>query len=342
MKKNVFLLIACVCLVGSCTVKKPAKEYFPSWNNCEALSALQEYVADVTNPQSEHFIPVEDRIATFDMDGTFIGELDPTYFEYSLLEYRALEDSSYAAPADVQSAAMDIRSFVSNGTPLPEGFDLIHAHAAAKAYAGMTLEQFDEYVTNYANTPACGFKGMTYAKSFYQPMLEVFEFLEANDFTYYVVSGSDRFLCRALVRPLGIQPNRVIGMDVQLCTSNQGEMNALDYTMDKNEQIIRTDKLLLKNLKTNKVLQIMQEIGKKPVLTFGNSGGDCAMHNLCLSNGYHSAAFMLVADDEARDFANREKALSLADKWRKAGYYVISMRDDFKTIYGKGVEKSQP
>ncbi len=72
MKKNVFLLIACVCLVCSCTVKKPAKEYFPSWNNCEALSALQEYVADVTNPQSEHFIPVEDRIATFDMDGTFI------------------------------------------------------------------------------------------------------------------------------------------------------------------------------------------------------------------------------------------------------------------------------
>lgn len=114
---------------------------------------------------------------------------------------------------------------------------------------------------------------------------------------------------RALVRPLGIQPNRVIGMDVQLCTSNQGEMNALDYTMDKNEQIIQTGKLLLKNLKTNKVLQIMQEIGKKPVLTFGNSGGDCAMHNLCLSNGYHSAAFMLVADDEARDFANREKAL---------------------------------
>lgn len=86
----------------------------------------------------------------------------------------------------------------------------------------------------------------------------------------------------------------------------------------------------------------MQEIGKKPVLTFGNSGGDCAMHNLCLSNGYHSAVFMLVADDEARDFANREKALSLADKWREAGYYVISMRDDFKTIYGKGVEKSQP
>ena len=76
-----------------------------------------------------------------------------------------------------------------------------------------------------------------------------------------------------------------------------------------------------------------------PVLSFGNSGGDCAMHNYCLANPLRSAAFMLIADDEARDQANREKALALAVQWREAGYYVISMRDDFKTIYGNGVEK---
>ena len=66
------------------------------------------------------------------------------------------------------------------------------------------------------------------------------------------------------------------------------------------------------------------------------------MHNFCLSNPtYKSAAFMLIADDEARDHANREKALSLGNQWREAGYHVISMRDDFKTIYGNGVEKTE-
>jgi hypothetical protein len=87
------------------------------------------------------------------------------------------------------------------------------------------------------------------------------------------------------------------------------------------------------------VLQISQEIGKVPVLTFGNSGGDAAMHNYCLGNTKHrTAAFMLIADDDARDHANREKALKLGQQWREAGYHVISMRDDFKTIYGQGVE----
>ena len=100
-----------------------------------------------------------------------------------------------------------------------------------------------------------------------------------------------------------------------------------------------TEEFLIKDLKTNKVLQIAQEIGKIPVLSFGNSGGDAAMHNYCLGNTLKSAAFMLVADDPERDHANREKALTLGEKWRQAGYHVISMRDDFKTIYGPGVQK---
>ena len=318
------------------------KTFFPSWNNCEALTALQDYVVDVTNPMSSNFISAEDRIATFDMDGTFVGELYPTYFEYNLLEYRVLDDATYRdkAPEDVREAAQDIRDFVRNGKALPDHFDMIHARAAAKAYAGMTIAEFDAYVKTYAAFPANGFTGMTYGQSFYRPMLEVFDYLKANGFTYYVVSGSDRFICRALVESIGIEPNRVIGMDVRLVSSSQGEEAGVNYTMGREEDIVRTDSLLIKNLKTNKVLQITQEIGKVPVLSFGNSGGDSAMHNYCLGNKkYRTAAFMLIADDDARDHANREKALTLGEKWREAGYYVISMRDDFKTIYGPGVEK---
>ena len=323
------------------TPQPPQKEYFTLWNPCEALTALQDYVRDVTDPASANFIPAEDRIATFDMDGTFVGELYPTYFEYNLLEYRALDDANYEAPEDVKETAQEIRDFVRTGKKLPDHFDMKHAYAAAKAYAGMTLAEFDAYVKAYAAMPANGFTGMTYGESFYQPMLEVFDYLKANGFTYYVVSGSDRFICRALVESIGIPSNRVIGMDVRLHSTSQGDVEGVNYTMGREEDIVRTDELIIKNLKTNKVLQISQEIGKVPVLSFGNSGGDAAMHNFALGNQkYKSAAFMLIADDDERDHANREKALTLGEQWRTAGYHVISMRDDFRTIYGEGVVKT--
>ena len=324
------------------TVVKPAREYFTLWNQCEALTALQDYVKDVTNPNSPNYIKEEDRIATFDMDGTFVGELYPTYFEYNLLEYRALDDATYEAPKDVMETAQEIRDFVRNGKKLPDHFDMKHAYAAAKAYAGMTLAEFDTYVKTYALQPANGFSGMTYGQSHYKPMLEVFDYLKDNGFTYYVVSGSDRFICRALVDDIGIPSNRVIGMDVRLHSTSQGTEEGVNYTMGKEEDLVRTDELIIKNLKTNRVLQISQEIGKVPVPSFGNSGGDAAMHNYALGNAqYKSAAFMLIADDDARDHANREKALTLGQQWREAGYHVISMRDDFKTIYGPSVVKTE-
>ena len=346
MKKVYFLLIFVVGILSGCstteTETQPKVDYFTQWNTCEALTALKAYVEDVTNPKSANFIKEEDRIATFDMDGTFVGELYPTYFEYNLLEYRVLDDPAYKniAPDDVKETAQQIRDFVRNGIKLPDHFDMKHAYSAAKAYAGMTLAEFDAYVKAYAAKQANGFSGMTYGQSFYKPMLQVFDYLKANGFTFYVVSGSDRFICRALVESIGIAPNRVIGMDVKLRSTSQGTELGVDYTMKQKENIIRTDELIIKNLKTNKVLQISQEIGKVPVLSFGNSGGDCAMHNYALSNTLKSAAFMLIADDDARDHANREKALKLGDQWREAGYHVISMRDDFKTIYGEGVEKT--
>ena len=348
MKKNVVIVLytLILCIFVGCNSNEPAqpKNYFTLWNDCEALTALQQYVTDVTNPSSPNYIEPGDRIATFDMDGTFVGELYPTYFEYNLLEYRVLDDASYRdqAPEDVCQTAQEIRDFVRLGSKLPDHFDMKHAYAAAKAYSGMTLAEFDRYVKTYAATPANGFTGMTYAQSFYKPMLEVFKYLEANGFTYYVVSGSDRFICRALTESLGIAPNRVIGMDVRLQSTSQGTEAGVNYTMGKEEDIVRTDELIIKNLKTNKVLQIAQEIGKVPVLSFGNSGGDCAMHNYCLGNTNHKTlAFMLIADDDARDHANRAKALQLGEQWREAGYIVISMHDDFKTIYGDGVEKTE-
>ena len=339
MKRTIYLLtLLPLVLLTSCG----QKHYFTLWNECDSLTTLKAYVKDVTNKKSDNYIPVEDRIATFDMDGTFIGELYPTYFEYNMLEYRVLEDTSYKdiAPAEVVAAATAIRNKNREGTPLPDHFDMIHARAAAKAYSGMTIAEFKQYVKDYSNNTPFGFTGMTYATSFYKPMLEVFEYLEANDFTYYVVSGSDRFICQALVESIGIKSNYVIGMDVRLEGKDQGTTEGVDYTLGVDETVLRTEDLIIKNLKMNKVQQIAQEIGKYPVLSFGNSSGDSAMHNYCLSNpNYKSEAFMLIADDEEEDHVDMNETNKRKAAWEEAHYNIISMKNDFKTIYGEGVTK---
>ena len=342
MKKIISKLSLLLALVPLTACDYSVKEYFKLWNECSSLTTLKQYVEDVTNKNSKNFIPEEDRIATFDMDGTFIGELYPTYFEYNMLEYRVLEDASYKdkAPADVVETANDIRKFVREGVALPDHFDMKHAYAAAKAYSGFTINEFDNYVKEYAKNTPNGFEGMTFATSFYKPMLEVFDYLKANHFTYYVVSGSDRYICRALVDSLGIAPEHVIGMDVELASDKQGDTPGVDYTYTVNDKLIRTDNLLIKNLKTNKVKQIMTDIGKVPVLSFGNSSGDEAMHNFCKQNTqYKTEVFMLIADDDERDHANLVETAKRKAKWEDNKYNIISMKNDFKTIYGEGVKK---
>lgn len=342
MKRKLLLVLPLIVLATGCKGSIQRK-YFKLWNNCSSLTKLIDYVKDVTNKHSKNYIPVEDRIATFDMDGTFIGELYPTYFEYNLLEYRGLDDPTYKdiAPDDVKEAAQNIRDFVRDGTKLPDDFEMVHARAAAKAYAGMSIAEFDKYVKDYAKTPANGFNGMTYGESFYKPMLEVFNYLEKNDFTYYVISGSDRFICRALVDSIGIAPNRVIGMDVELKTTDQNTAD-YKYTMDTDEYVIRTENVLIKNVKNSKVKQIEQEIGKIPVLSFGNSSGDEAMHNFCKTNKqYKTETFMLIADDPDEDHVNLEETAKRKAKWETNNYNIISMKDDFKTIYGTNVTKTE-
>ncbi len=170
----VSILCSCSSTENDNLVKR---DYFTKWNSCEALTTLKEYVEDVTNPNSKNYIKEDDRIATFDMDGTCVGALYPTYFEYNLLEYRALDDPTYKdkSPDDVKEAAQYISDFVRNCKKLPDHFDIKHANAAAKAYAGMTLAEFDAHVKVYAAKQANGFKGMTYGQSVSQPMLQVFD-----------------------------------------------------------------------------------------------------------------------------------------------------------------------
>ena len=344
MKKILTVLMALVMVLALAVpvMAEEEEELFQYWNKeAPALKALIEYVETVTDETSPDYIPPADRIATFDMDGTLCAELNPTYLEYYTLAWRILKDTSWEPDAEMLEFGRMLRDHALDKS-FPDHMDMLHAQHAAKAYAGMTLTQFADFITNCLVREADGFEGMSYANTFYVPMIEVVEYLQDNDFKVFICSGSDRFLCRTYIEGvLDIPYEQIIGMDVAVEATNQNGADGLDYVYTNEDNIIRTDNLLIKNLKMNKVAQIVRDIGRQPVLSFGNSGGDMSMHNYTIfNNRYKSMAFMLIADDSERDYGDAEKVQPLKEKWEANGYQVISMRDDFLTIYGEEVTKT--
>ena len=346
MKKIIACLLAVFALC-SCSSGKAATK-FEYWNECNSLTTLKEFVSNSVNEKSKGYIPQEDRLAVFDMDGTLYGELYPTYLEYVMYQYRVLEDETYKSKATEEqiTLATEIKNGIMDGQPTagnfyPSGTDMRHATLAAEVYAGMTVQEFNAYVDAFLQKEVPTFINMTYGSAFYLPMKEVVSYLQENDYSVYVVSGSDRMLCRRLCcNYLNIAPDHIIGMDVELRATNQGDEPGVNYTLIPEDQILRSSNLVIKNLKFNKVALINKEIGKQPVLSFGNSGGDQAMHIYTITNNpYPSAAFMLVADDAERDYAVLEKTKDYPKKWSDLGFNVVSMKNDFKTIYGEKVIK---
>ena len=329
MKKFLSLCLALVMILGLFSfgaASASAEEYtteeiFADWNDgAPALGALIDYVEAVTDESSPDFIPPVDRIAVFDMDGTLCAELCPTYLEYYLLAWRILKDPSYTPDAEMLEFGRMLRDHAID-KDFPDHMDMRHALHAAKAYAGMTLKEFADFVTGCIIRNVDGFEGMTYATAFYTPMVEVVDYLQDHGFKVYICSGSDRFICRTYIEGmLDIPYEQVIGMDVRLEATGQHGEDGLDYVFTAGDDVIRTDQLLIKNLKMNKVTQIVQEIGRKPVLSFGNSSGDVSMHMYTISNNpYRSAAFMLVADDDVRDYGNPAKTEAEVGRFRLPG-----------------------
>ena len=304
---------------------------------------LTAFVKAATDESSPDFIPVEDRIATFDFDGTLFCETDPNYFDYTMLVYRVTEDPNYKDKAsDFEKAvAAKIVDQNENGTKYEE-LPVEHGQAVASAFKGMTVDEFYSYVHEFMKQPMPSYEGMTRGGGFYQPMVQVVDYLQANDFTVYVVSGTDRLIVRGIFSdescPIDLPLDQVIGSDETLVGSAQGDADGLDYTFAKDEKLVLGGEFTLKDLKENKVYLIQREIAKQPVLSFGNSSGDFAMDNYALSNPDHSAAaFQLCCDDLERENGSESKANSMREDCQKNGYVPVSMANDWKTIYGDGV-----
>ena len=321
-------------------------QVFPSWNADSAtLDELVAFVADCTDETSPNYLEPEERIATFDMDGTIISEKAPVYIDYCMTMYRVLDDPTYEASEEEIDAAMQIRehAYTEGETFHPEGItkdDLV-----ASAFAGMTPEEFREYVATFAeNQDVVGFDGMTYAESFYKPMIEVIEYLKANDFDVWMVSACEREVVRGLVDRFDIPYDRVIATDVPYVASGKGEDEAADdYNMGQDEEILLGAPLAeVECGKSGKPAAIAREIGRRPVLAFGNSSGDYSMLNYAEGNPDHvGMGFFVVCDDTEREYGSAEKAADFYSKVEEEGWTAISMANDWATIYGENVQKTE-
>ena len=325
---------------------KKAKDFKYWTKDAVAKQKLIEFVTDVTNKKSKNFIPVEDRLAVFDMDGTFIGESMPCYFEWMLYLERALNDPDYMpSPEDRAYAEMvdaEIRAGHFMTGKFPKGIDLGEAKSQQSVFAGMTPKDYEAYVKRFMKKPVEGLTNLKWGEAFYLPMVEVIKYLQANNFTVYIVTGSDRPATRVMASELlKIPYDNVIGTNPQILASNQGDTSADNYNYRQDDYLIRGG-LTQKNLKMNKVIAIEHEIGKQPVLAFGNSGGDTSMLNYALAgNKYKSLAFFVICDDTERELGNIDKANKCISLAEKNGWIKISMRDDFKTIYGDEVKRAE-
>jgi phosphoserine phosphatase len=220
---------------------------FKYWNKeGAAYQQLTGYVKDVTNPKSKNFIPKEDRIAVFDLDGTLICETTPSYFEWMLYLDRALNDPTFKPKAEDKAYAEEVKAAIENvGIPnpkpdakgkMPGDMDKRQAISQNSVFAGMTQPEYEAYVKKFMETPAEGLTNLKRGESFYLPMVEVVSYLTANDFKVFIVSGTDRQALRILAEGvLPIEKDRIIGTDITWLASHQQGKDGLDYVYQKND-----------------------------------------------------------------------------------------------------------
>lgn len=308
-----------------------------------AMKSIVEFVEASADESSEGYIPQADRVAVFDMDGTLFGERFPTYFNDWLYIQRALYDDSYEAPEDLKAFARAWEAKVLDGVPIDD-FDAKEREMGPQLYEGLTPDEYVQVVQKFRDSSVWGFEGMTYGEAFFQPMVALVRYLSENGWSCYVVSATYRDAVRVMCEGvLGewIPADRVIGTDLLYVSSGDENQDSMFYELEPSDELEVAGSLFIKNQKTNKATAIQREIGRVPVLAFGNSTGDFSMATYTLSNQkYEGRAYMLLCDDTERDYGDPKKAAEFKQQCEECGFATISEKDEFTLLYPEGVKKT--
>ena len=298
----------------------------PSWNDGDIKKAIMAYVEDVTNSSSANFIPVADRIATFDNDGTLWSE-QPVYLQF------------YFAVSRVKAMAADHPEW-KNKQPfkaiLENDMEALMAQGekglleiVMTTHAGTTTDEFEALVSDWIATAEHPIKKKKFKELVFQPMLELLDYLRANDFKTFIVSGGGIEFMRPWTEEVyNIPKDQVVGSSIQ----TEYEYN------DGKPFIKRLPKLDLNDDKEGKPVGINRYIGRKPVFAAGNSDGDLQMLRWTDANKLKTFKLYVHHTDSIREWAydrtshvgKFDKAL---DEAGEKGWSIASMKDDWNIIY---------
>jgi phosphoglycolate phosphatase-like HAD superfamily hydrolase len=320
------MVVAAVCALLSSAVVWAADDPLPSWNEGSVKQAVVAFVGRVTTEGGPDFIPPAERIATFDNDGTLWAE-QPIYFQVQF----ALDRVKALAPKHPEwkekqpfkpLLAGDMKGFTAGGAKAL-------VEVLAVSHSGMTTEEFEAIVKNWlatANHPR--FK-RPYTEIVYQPMLELLDYLRANGFKTFIVSGGGVEFMRVWVEQVyGIPPEQVVGsMGKQKFDMRDGrpvllKLPAVDFVDDKE----------------GKPIGIQKFIGRRPIFAFGNSDGDHQMLQWTAAGSgprfmglvHHTDAEREWAYDRTSHIGRLDKAL---DEANAKGWTVVDMAKDWKRIF---------
>ena len=302
----------------------------PTWADGPTRSAIVEFTKRVT-AEGPDYVPPEERIAVFDNDGTLWCE-KPAYIQLDFIVRRLAEkasgDPSLADQQPYQSAVSgDLKWFGDAITKHYQGDDgdvKVLAGAVMSLHQSMKVEDHATRVAAFYAEASHPTLGRPYKACTYAPMVELLRYLEGHGFTCYIVSGGGRDFMRPITSTIyGIPPERVVGSAQGLkFEGNDGHGDlliqpALDIWDDGPEKPVR----------------IWSRIGRRPILSAGNSNGDDEMLLYSGRPGKPALRLLVNHDDAEREFAytaGAERVLAHADQF---GWTVVSMRDDWTTVF---------
>jgi phosphoserine phosphatase len=303
-----------------------AADPLPSWNDGLARQAIIAFVEKVTKESSPDFVPVPERVATFDNDGTLWSEL-PMYFQafyiFDQIKKMAPQHPAWREREPFASVLKgDMQTAIAGGEKA-----LVEMMAAT--HSGMTTEEFEESVTAWLANAKHPVSGKPFTGMVFQPMLELLAYLRANGFKTFIVSGGGIEFMRVWTEKVyGIPPEQVVGTS-----------GGLKYELrDGTPVIVKTPELVHNDDKDGKPVGIQRHIGRRPIAAFGNSDGDLQMlqwtaagkrTHFCLYV-HHTDAAREWAYDRASHVGRLDKGLAEA---KAKGWTVVSMKDDWRTIY---------
>lgn len=303
-----------------------AADPLPSWADTATKMGIVAFVEKVTDPSSPDFVPVPERIATFDNDGCLWAE-QPMYFQaifiFDRIKALATDHPEWKDKEPFASVLKgDMKAVLAGG-------EKAVLEMAMATHAGMTTVEFEAIVNEWINTAKHPDTGKLYREMIYQPMLELLDYLRANDFKTFIASGGGiEFMRPWAEKTYGIPPEQVIGSSIK----TKYELR------DGKPVLVRLPELNFIDDKAGKPVAIQHHIGRRPIFAAGNSDGDFEMLEWTTSGEGPRFGLLVHHTDAEREFAyDRESHIGKLDKGLdeapQRGWSLIDMKNDWNSVF---------